>query len=95
MNITVRELQKHLKDGVIIDLRSIEKYNNHHIPFAQNIPYSKLASNFETLLNKDTIYYIYCEKGLTSPKLCAHLRKHGYQVYNIEGGYEEWIIEND
>lgn len=95
MNITVDELQQHLTDGVIIDLRSIEKYNNHHIPFSINIPYSKLASNFGTLLDKNVIYYLYCEKGLTSSKLCAHLRKYGYQVYNVLGGYEEWIIKND
>lgn len=95
MNITVHELKNHLTDGVIIDLRSIEKYNNHHLPFAKNIPYSKLASNYKDLLDKDTTYYIYCEKGLTSVKICTFLKKLGYDVYNIEGGYEEWILESD
>lgn len=95
MNITVEELKSHLTDGVIIDLRSIEKYNNHHLPNARNIPYSKLAVGFNDLLDKNTTYYIYCEKGLTSPKICSYLRKFGYRAINIVGGYEEWIMVND
>lgn len=95
MNITVEELKKKLTDGVIIDLRSIQKYNNRHIPFAKNIPYSKLAVDYVNLLDKNTTYYLYCEKGLMSPKICNYLNRFGYKTINIEGGYEEWIMHED
>lgn len=92
MNISVTELKQHLLDGVIVDIRSIEKYNNHHLPHAIHIPYAKLAVDYKELLDKDKKYYIYCEKGLTSPKICHYLNKRGYQTYNLLGGYEEWIV---
>ena len=95
MNISVSDLKERLLDGVIIDIRSVEKYNNHHLPNAINIPYAKLAVGYHDLLDKNKTYFIYCEKGLTSPKLCNYLNHRGYHTYNIIGGYEEWIVNEN
>ena len=92
MNITVEDLKNNLFNGIIIDIRSIQKYNNNHLPKAVNIPYSKLMLQFKELLIKENKYLIYCEKGITSPKLVSYLRKQGYNCYNLVGGYEEWIL---
>ena len=92
-NITVDELLKIQPDN-IIDIRTIEKYNDNHIPNSYNIPYNKLITNPENYLDKDKTYYIYCQRGVTSKRLCILLNKKGYNLINIIGGYEEWILKS-
>ncbi len=76
----------------IIDIRSVEKYNNNHIQGSINIPYEKLLINPNKYLNKNTTYYVYCQKGMQSRKMCLFLKRLGYNAINIEGGYEAWIL---
>lgn len=90
-SINVSEIE-YLKNPNIIDIRSIEKYNNNHIPNSINIPLEKLLSNFSKCLNKNKKYYIYCQKGIQSKKVCQILKNSGYNVINIIGGYESWIL---
>ena len=42
---------------------------------------------------KTDTYYIYCQRGVQSRKLCLILKNMGYKVVNINGGYEAWILE--
>jgi rhodanese-related sulfurtransferase len=90
-SISIKQL-KHKKN--IIDIRSIENYNNNHIPDAINIPFEKLIVEPGKYLNKNTMYYLYCRSGITSMKACEILIRLGYKVTNITGGYEKWILEN-
>lgn len=90
-SINAIELE-YLKNPNIIDIRSIEKYNNNHIPNSINIPLEKLLSNFNKYLDKDKKYYIYCQKGVQSRKVCQILTNSGYNVINIIGGYEAWML---
>lgn len=90
-SISVIELKK-LNNPNIIDIRSIEKYNNKHIMNAINIPLEQLLIRPEKYLRKDIKYYIYCRKGIQSRKLCNILYNNGYDVVNITGGYEAWIL---
>lgn len=78
----------------IIDIRSNQSYNNNHIVGAINIPYEKLITEPQKYLDRSQKYFIYCQKGLTSKKVCQILINSGYNVININGGYEEWILEN-
>lgn len=82
-----------LSNPNIIDIRSEQNYNNNHIPKAKNIPLEKLLSNVSSYLNKDNIYYIYCQKGISSPRICQILNNLGYKTINIDGGYEAWILK--
>ena len=77
----------------LIDIRSEQSYNNNHIPGAINIPYEKLITNPSNYLQKNKKYYVYCQKGITSLKLCNYLSTLGFNVVNIIGGYEEWILK--
>ena len=43
-------------------------------------------------MNKNEKYYIYCQQGLQSRELCQILANMGYNVVNIIGGYENWIM---
>ena len=87
-NITVKELKSILNPSInIIDLRSLEKYNTSHIEFSKNIPYLEILKNPSKYLNKNTIYY-----GKTSLRLSLLLNKQGFNVINVLGGYQEWLI---
>lgn len=92
MNITIKELLN--KQNInIIDIRSIEKYNDNHIVGAKNIPMILLLKDPSKYINKNETYYIYCQKGINSIKACRELLKKGYKVFNIIGGYESWLLK--
>ena len=90
-SISVSEL-KNLDYINLIDIRSVEKYNDKHIIGAINIPMEQLLLRPERYLDKNNKYYIYCQKGIQSRKLCQILLNKGYNVINISGGYEAWIL---
>lgn len=90
-SISVYELKK-LNNINLIDIRSIEKYNNRHIPSSFNIPLEKMLIGYNKYLDKHKKYYIYCQKGIQSRKLCQILKNNGYNVVNIIGGYEAWVL---
>ncbi len=93
LNISVTDLLK-LPNPNIIDIRTIENFNNNHIPGSKNISAKDLLVSPSNYLNKSEIYYIYCKHGLTSPKLCQILRNQGYNVVNVIGGYEAWLLQS-
>ena len=65
-SISVAELNNKIN---IIDIRSVEKYNNNHIEGAINIPFDKLLMNPNKYLKKNETYYIYCQRGIQSRKM--------------------------
>ncbi len=90
-SISISDLKK-LGNVNLIDIRSIEKYNNKHILNAKNIQINELLINPGKYLNKYEKYYIYCQKGIQSRRLCQILKSNGYNVINVSGGYEAWIL---
>lgn len=90
-SISVSELRR-LNITNIIDIRSVEKFNNNHIPGAKHIIYEQLLLYPGKYLNPNIKYYIYCQKGIQSRNLCQILKSKGYNVVNIIGGYEAWIL---
>jgi len=93
-NISIKELSEKINTVDIIDIRSKQSYNNNHIPTAINIPMETLLINPNKYLKTNNIYYIYCQKGISSSKISQILNKMGYHTVNIIGGYEEWILNN-
>lgn len=92
--ISINDLMPIINQINIIDIRSVQSYNNNHIPNAKNIPFEKLIINPSQYLNLNEKYYLYCQKGLSSENVCKILNNIGYNVINIEGGYESWILYN-
>jgi len=90
-NISVMDLKK-LSNIDIIDIRSIEKYNNGYIMNAINIPAEQLLIRPDKYLIRHKKYYIYCQKGIQSRRICAILSNNGYTVVNVLGGYEAWVM---
>ena len=90
-DISVKNLKK-LSNINLIDIRSVEKYNNGYINDAINIPVEQLLIKPEKYLVKYNKYYIYCQRGVQSKKICSILHRKGYNVVNVLGGYEAWIM---
>lgn len=92
-SISISELLKKTNNISIIDIRSNQSYNNNHIPNAKNVPSQVLISNPNKYLDKEKTYYIYCQKGSSSIRVCSLLNNLGYNIVNINGGYEAWILQ--
>lgn len=90
-SISIMEFKK-LVNPIIIDIRDSQKYNDNHINGAKNIVYEQLMLYPNKYLDKNNIYYLYCQKGVKSKRLCVILNSKGYNVVNINGGYEAWIL---
>lgn len=86
-SINVNKLLKLIPNAKIIDIRDNNSFKKGSIPTSINIPYNYLELTPGKYINKDNTYYIYCEQGLTSKKLCLKLLNKGYNVINVIGGY--------
>lgn len=82
-----REKKEHIN---IIDIRDNYQYNLGHMENSQNIPTSYLLTNPNQYLNKNDLYYIYCEYGNTSRYVSNQLNSLGYNVLSIIGGYNAY-----
>lgn len=76
----------------IIDIRSRNKYNFNHIPGSINIESLELLSNPNLYLDKNSIYYLYCDSGYTSSIVVNKLNNMGYNAVNIEGGFNNYML---
>ena len=77
--------------NVLIDIRDKYEYILGSIKGSINIPYNYLALMPENYLNFNTTYYIYCDSGSKSRKLCIALKQLGYHVVDLIGGYNHYI----
>lgn len=75
---------------ILIDIRDKYEYILGNIQNSVNIPYNYLALMPENYLNLHSVYYIYCDTGSKSRKLCIHLKQLGYQVIDLIGGYSHY-----
>lgn len=75
------------KNGVCLDARTPQEFEQGHLEGAININYLShdLASELEKL-PKDKTYYVCCRSGRRSLRICVLLKNMGYTVYNLDGG---------
>ncbi|MEG0021399.1 MAG: rhodanese-like domain-containing protein [Bacilli bacterium] len=88
-NINVKNINYNY---TIIDIRNKEKYNTSHIPYSINIEAQTLVDSPNKYLQYKIPYYIYCQYGKTSTRVCIELARKGYNVTNVIGGYEAYLI---
>lgn len=81
---------KKIRSMNIIDIRETYELKGGKVNGSKNIPMQKLKSNPQKFLNKDETYYIMCQSGMRSFWTSRGLRKMGYNVKNIRGGYLKW-----
>jgi len=78
-------------NAVILDVRTVQEYNEGHIPEAVLMHYgASEAIVLDTLPNKDVPILIYCRSGRRSAEAAQRLLDLGYQrVYDF-GGIIDW-----
>lgn len=90
-SISSVELKQILKPGInLIDIRNNISYKLGNIPYSKNISKNELMFTPEKYLDKNKVYYIYCEKGIQSRSLVSYLNTKGYHTVNIIGGYSSY-----
>lgn len=74
----------------LIDVRSINEYQNGIIPKGEPIPLHTIPLKMDDLCQK-TPTVLYCHSGARSAQACAYLTQQGYDnVYNLQGGIVRW-----
>ena len=64
---------------IVVDVRSLEEYNEGHIPNAISIPLETIENEAETKLkNKDDLILVYCRSGRRSREAALRLIEKGY-----------------
>lgn len=91
--ITYVEAKEQLKEnstGILLDVRSIQEYNEYHLNGAICIPYYELESRISNIIdNKSQLIIVYCQSGGRSRKAVGILKKMGYSnLYEINGGID-------
>ena len=75
------------KDSVtLLDVRTDNEYQKGNVPGFIHIPLHNLRDRLQEL-PKDKPVFVHCFSGLRSYVACRILTGHGYDAYNISGGY--------
>jgi rhodanese-related sulfurtransferase len=91
-SVDLFEALNHGEDIIVIDTRSIQAYQDEHIPGAINFPHRTMNEKTGTTLKKASLYVCYCN-GIGcngSTKGAYNLLKLGFNVKELIGGLEWW-----
>lgn len=90
----VKEMMKEDKDYVILDVRTLNEYNEGHIEGAVLLPDYEIRNQAEIVLdNKENVILVYCRSGKRSEAAAKELIEMGYtHVYDL-GGIMDWPYE--
>ena len=76
---------------IVVDVRSLEEYNEGHIPNAISIPLETIENEAEIKLkNKDDLILVYCRSGRRSREAALRLIEKGYTNVIDFGGIQDW-----
>ena len=89
--ITSDEAKKMMETEKTIVVRTIEEYNEGHIPNAVSIPLETIENEAEAKLkNKDDLILVYCRSGRRSREAALKLIEKGYTNVIDFGGIQDW-----
>ena len=77
----------------LVDVRTSKEWENGILPNALQIDVSApgFLESAEKNIDPSKPVYVYCRSGRRSLIACELLREKGFNVYNIEGGYLQWL----
>lgn len=81
------EMMDGLENSILLDVRTLEEYNEGHIPGAHCYPNEEIDENItDVLYNKDWTIFVYCRSGNRSKQASEKLVDLGYtNVIEIGG----------
>lgn len=92
-NIKPEEISEVLSQGAtLLDVRTEDEFLEGHIPGAINIEIGEMSDEDIEQLDKEKTYVLYCRSGGRSSRAAQMLEALDFgDVYNLEGGYMEWV----
>jgi rhodanese-related sulfurtransferase len=78
-------------DALLVDVRRPDELATGRIAGARNIVFGSPSFEQDILQLEKKPIFIYCAAGVRSAKAAALLRDHGYEVYELEGGLQNWV----
>ena len=81
------------KNNELLDVRSLEEYENEHIPNSTLLDINYPREFMEKLqsMDKNKSYFVYCRSGNRSSKACLIMNNMGFKkTFNLLGGILEW-----
>lgn len=76
---------------LIIDVRTLEEFNEKHIPNAINVPNESISTEeIPELPDKDQLMFVYCRSGNRSKQASEKLVALGYTNIVEFGGINDW-----
>ena len=91
--VTVKQALE-MDQAVFLDVREQDEWDEEHINKARHWPLSKLVNNKMPDMDKNYDIVLYCQKGMRSQQAAQIMKSHGFlNVYNLSGGYDDWIIK--
>jgi len=89
--ITPREANRRILTGAaVLDVRSKQEFAKGHIVGAVHIPFIQLSARVGELDPRRPVV-AYCRSGNRSARACAYLRRRGFTVANLRGGYWPYV----
>ena len=88
------EMMKSESGYIILDVRTVEEFNERHIPGAICVPNESIGTEpIEELPQKDQLILVYCRSGRRSKEAAEKLAAMGYlNIYEF-GGILDWTGE--
>ena len=82
-------INEHPNDAILIDVRSMQEYDEGHLNGAICIPLYDINKITNLVKNRDTIIILYCQYGIRSKKAAKVLKNLCYtNVYSICKGLD-------
>ncbi len=92
--VSMNDIEKIMNENenyIILDVRTIEEYNDGHIPSAICIPNETIDENVVNKIpNKEQLILIYCRSGNRSKQATIKLKDLGYLNLIEFGGIIDW-----
>lgn len=86
----LQDMIKNNSNTILLDVRSIQEFNEGHLLGALNLPLGELKNKVSLLIpNHGQTIIVYCQRGGRSKKASTILNKMGYtNVYQLKGGLD-------
>lgn len=88
----VRDAVSNNQARQLVDVRTLEEFNEGHLKTAQNICVTDddFTENISKL-DKDQPIYLYCRSGKRSARAAQIVKDLGFkEIYDMDGGYLNW-----
>ena len=81
--------------AVILDVRQPDEFAAGHLADAVNLDWLNPSKFSEGMaqLDKNRTYYIYCRSGRRSNAAASKMKREGFRVFDMKGGYLQWTGE--